>query len=228
MNTKKLIALFVVVVLMSGLFLGLNNAKAKEPVPDLITSPSSIIVMDPNVDGQLETGIFGIITRITPNYIAVAVDDKGNSVIQNDIFIFANFSGFRLQITQGVFMKLIKEKAYLYFAHAKIITVPKGELSTWSPAITRINDQELISGKIIDVEKTGGLGSEDDYCCHPVVKKTWYYVKIDIATEDEQTVTMKMGVEVPEEELDVILSSKGSYLWLSQRYQKVYILVQEH
>ena len=224
MNIRKLVVVFLVIVLMIGLAFGLGSVKAKEPAPDLVTN--EIVYLNPVNIQKLQSGAFGIVTWAGSNYVGIAINTK-DRVINTDIVVFSNNKDLsQIPITQGVFVKLVGKEVHLYFAHSDIIEVPWGELSTWYPAGKRL-DQELIVGKIITVQKTGARKSETDYCSNPPIKKVWYFVKISVATENEKDITMKMEVKVPESELDDVLASQGSYLWMNYWNLHVYILGQQ-
>ncbi len=219
---KKILAIFLVMAMVwSFAFaaVGTGMATANDiPVPDIVSN--KVIVLNPKVD--LAKVNYGIITRIGPNYIGIAIDNRSNLVLKTDLIIFApNIP--KLEITQGVVVDVEKGKADIYFAHSKILALPWTEISAWDPAMNRIETQDLVYGKVLKIKKTGALESETDHCCQPAIKKTWYYVDLSIATENN-TKTMIVEVKVPENEMKAI--TKGSGIWLSLRYQKLYILAQ--
>ena|GEM_PF-3311806 len=235
---KRLIIFVLILALLGVLGVGVRSieASASNSVPnhpDVVTT--NIIILDTENSAlmqNLKTGVFGVVTELGSNfytnYVGIAVDSRGNSIIKTDLMIFTTKDVSSLKISQGVLIKVDHNKVELWFAHNKVVAVPWQEVSMWAPATKRFDTQELVFGKILSVKKTGAWESEKNYCSHPVVVKKWYYIDIDVATENEKDVSMKIEVKVPDSELKEVLNSEGSYLWLSPHPSLVYILQQSY
>jgi len=237
---KKRLVVFVLIIALIGVLgirsVGASTSNSVPDHPDVVTT--NIIILDtenPALTQNLKTGVFGVVTELGSdfytNYVGIAVDSRGNSIIKTDLMIFTTKDVSSLKISQGVLIKVDHNKVELWFAHnEKIVAVPWQGVSMWSPATKRFDTQELVFGKILSVKKTGAWESEKNYCSHPVVVKKWYYIDIDVATEANlHSVTMKIEVKVPDSELKEVLNSEGSYLWLSpHRPLNIYILQQSH